>query len=121
MASFREMHFTPAEFAAIAKIDRNLISELEHNGIIRTVKRRVGNVDRKMITLEDMQAYFRQLRANPGLLTEIGRRGDQIEEVAQAVGAEAPAGATAAGNAQVATASTVAAATARFAQPPKHK
>src|SRR3954447_6928182 len=97
MASFKEMPFTPAEFAAIAKIDRTQITELEKNGLLRTVKRRVGNVDRKMITLENMQEYFRNMRVN------------------------APAGAMAAGNPELATPESVAAATARFAQQPKHK
>src|SRR5689334_9770952 len=80
MASFREMCFTPAEFATIAKVDRSAIPVLENSGVLKTIKRRVGNVDRKMITLEDMQHYFRVLRT--------GRRGDQIS------GPDAPAGAT---------------------------
>ena len=125
MASFREMCFTPAEFATIAKIDRTLVPELESNGILKTFKKRVGNVDRKMITLEDMQEYFRTLRANPGLITEIGRRGDQAEVVTQEAvalaGANAPAGATAAGAAQLVNADTVAAATDRFVKLPKHR
>src|SRR6185437_10969217 len=62
MASFREMFFTPAEFANIAKVDRNVISALETDGLLKTTKRKMGNVDRKMIALEDMQQYFRALR-----------------------------------------------------------
>ena len=62
MAAFREMCFTPAEFATIAKIDRSAIPQLETSGLLKTTKRKVGNVERKMITLEDMQAYFRALR-----------------------------------------------------------
>jgi len=62
MASFREMFFTPAEFASIAKIDRNAISALEHEGKIKITKKRMGNVDRKMIALEDMQQFFRAHR-----------------------------------------------------------
>src|SRR6185312_17497322 len=64
MASFREMFFTPAEFANIAKIDRNAISVLESEGKLKTTKRRMGNVDRKMIALEDMQHYFRASRSD---------------------------------------------------------
>lgn len=63
MASFKDICFTPAEFANIAKIDRNLVSTLESNGQLKTIKKRVGNVDRKMVTLEDMQNYFRGIRA----------------------------------------------------------
>lgn len=63
MASFREICFTPAEFAAIAKVDKSFVSLLEQEGLLRTVKRRMGNVDRKMITLEDLQGYFHNLRA----------------------------------------------------------
>lgn len=71
MASFREMYFTPAEFATIAKLDRNQIGELENKGILKTTKRKIGNVDRKMISLEGMQDYFKNLRL------EDGRHGDQ--------------------------------------------
>jgi len=66
MASFKEICFTPAEFAALAKIDRHSIPTLEQSGILKTVRRRMGNVDRKMITLEDMQNYFRAIRAKDG-------------------------------------------------------
>lgn len=73
MASFKDMCFTPAEFANLAKIGRDKISSLESSGILQTIKRRVGNVDRKMITLEGMQNYFRAVRAEavnrPSLLT----------------------------------------------------
>jgi chromosome partitioning protein len=62
MASFREMFFTPAEFASIARIDRSEISALETQGILKTTKRKMGNVDRKMIALEDMQNFFRVVR-----------------------------------------------------------
>ncbi len=103
MASYREMCFTPAEFASIAKIDRNLISTLENGGFIKTTKRKVGNVDRKMITLEDMQNYFKTMRSNPDGHPAI------------------TAGATAAGVAQLATPEAVAAATAAFTRGPKHK
>lgn len=90
MASFRDICFTPAEFANLAKIDRNIIPLLENEGLLKTVKKRVGNVDRKMITLEDMQNYFRTIRN--------GRHGDQPEQ---------GDGATAAGSPMVATATNV--------------
>src|ERR1700693_3051675 len=84
MASFREMCFTPAEFAYIAKVDRTFIPTLESQGVLKTIKKRVGNVDRKMITLEDMQQYFRMIRQ---LSRENGRRGDQPETPQDGVGA----------------------------------
>jgi chromosome partitioning protein len=62
MASFKEICFTPAEFANLAKIDKNSVSVLESKGLLKMFKKRVGNVDRKMIALEDMQNYFRNLR-----------------------------------------------------------
>jgi hypothetical protein len=39
MAAFREMCFTPAEFATIAKIDRSAIPQLETSGLLKTTKR----------------------------------------------------------------------------------
>ncbi len=108
MASFKDLVFTPAEFASIAKIDRNLVSELEESGILKFTKKRVGNVDRKMIALEDMQEYFRILRSNPEIAAEIA-------------GSNAPTGATAAGVQTLANAATVAAATAHFVQAPRQK
>ncbi len=91
MASFRDMCFTPAEFATLAKVDRNLITSLESSGILRTIKKRVGNVDRKMIRLEDLQAYFQALRANA-----IGRHGDRV--TSEGARPDGPSGATAAGD-----------------------
>lgn len=64
MASFKEICFTPAEFATLAKIDKSAVNSLEMQGLLRTTKKRIGNVDRKMITLEDMQNYFRVVREN---------------------------------------------------------
>ena len=62
MASFREMCFTPAEFTALAKIKKDQFAQLESSGRITTIKKKMGNVDRKMITLEDLQAYFQSTR-----------------------------------------------------------
>lgn len=73
MGSFRDICFTPAEFANIAKIDRQKISILENYGLLKTSKRRIGNVDRKVILLEDMQEYFRTLRS-----VDVGRHGDLV-------------------------------------------
>jgi len=64
MPTFREMCFTPAEFATLAKIEKGLVNELEEQGLIRTIKKKMGNVERKMITLEDMQNYFQTVREN---------------------------------------------------------
>lgn len=117
MPSFREMCFTPAEFAALAKVDRSLIASLESSGILKTIKKRVGNVDRKMIALEDMQAYFRAMRA-----TAIGRRGDRV--VPEGAREMEPAGATAAGPAIPSSPenlASVAAATGFIPGTPLHK
>lgn len=62
MSTFREIHFTPDEFARIAKLEKSHISILENQGILKTTKKRVGNVDRKMISLEGMQNYFKAIR-----------------------------------------------------------
>ena len=71
MASFKDMCFTPAEFANLAKIDRTNISSLESDGALKTIKRKVGNVDRKMIALEDMQNYFNTVAAATGSMAGI--------------------------------------------------
>jgi chromosome partitioning protein len=110
MASFREICFTPAEFANIAKVDKNAISTLESSGLLKTIKKRVGNVDRKMIALEDMQNYFRTIRS--------GRHGDQNEDISNGDGA------TLAGTAVMATPEnmkTIAAATGFVPGLPQHK
>jgi len=73
MGSFKDICFTPAEFANIAKVDRYKVQILENQGILKITKRKIGNVDRKMIMLEDMQDYFKTLRS-----ISLGRQGDQI-------------------------------------------
>ena len=106
MASFREMCFTPAEFAQLARLDKSIIGELEEQGLLKTTKKKIGNVDRKMITLEDMQNYFRMIRdhAPADLAQEMG-------DGAEAAGAPIP----------VEAASSVAAATATLFKRPKNK
>lgn len=64
MASFKDLHLTPAEFAVIAKIEKNKVAELESSGALQMIRRKVGNVERKMIPLEEMQKYFRNLAAS---------------------------------------------------------
>lgn len=99
MAPFKEICFTPAEFASLAKIDKNLVSSLENQGILRTFKKKVGNVERKMIALEDMQEYFRTVRrlAESGGLepvaaaTETAPPTDQTEAGSEASGTSAVA------------------------------
>jgi chromosome partitioning protein len=109
MSSFKEICFTPAEFAGIAKVDKQVINALETYGLLRTIKKRMGNVDRKMITLEDMQNYFKTIRTK-----------SQQTEVT-----ETGVGASAAGEAvpvtETNTASSVAAATGFTPGSPKHK
>lgn len=73
MGSFRDMCFTPAEFTNIAKIEKSSFTALESSGAVKTVRRRLGSADRKMVTLEDMQEYFQGIRN--------GRHGDQNEKV----------------------------------------
>ena len=83
MSAFKKIVFTPAEFANIANIDRNLINLLEEQGHLETIKKRVGNIDRKMIPLESMRNYFLMMREKFG-----GRHGDQIEQAQMGEGAE---------------------------------
>ncbi len=62
MATFREMSFTPAEFSKIAHLSREQFAACEKSGLLQVERVRVGNVDRKAISLESMQNYFRGLR-----------------------------------------------------------
>lgn len=59
---FKEMVFTPNEFALIAKIDKSLVPAIEGQGLIKTHRKRIGNVDRKVISLEEVQGFFQMLR-----------------------------------------------------------
>ncbi len=92
MASFKEIHFTPAEFSAIAKVDKSIIPELEASGRLVVSRKKVGNVDRKMISLENMQAYFRNLRESVngiGAMSagpQIPVEGADLDSVAAATG-----------------------------------
>jgi chromosome partitioning protein len=72
MASFKDMWFSTNDFAKIAEIDKSQVSNLESEGILKTVKRRLGNSERKMVPLESMQEYFQAMRD--------GRHGDQGEK-----------------------------------------
>lgn len=87
MASFREMSLTPAEFARLAYLDKSQVDQLEKSGLLSTVRRKVGNVDRKMIPLENIQGFFANARIRNA---DIGRRGDQTEIEIAAEAAVAP-------------------------------
>lgn len=63
MASFKDLAFTSAEFARLAQISKNQVDEFEKEGMLSTVRRKVGNVDRKMIPLESVQSFFSQVRS----------------------------------------------------------
>lgn len=76
MTPFREICFTPAEFSALAHVDKGFVSELEKIGILEITKRRIGNADRKIVTLEAARHYFQSLRQIGEELAS-GRHGDQ--------------------------------------------
>ena len=59
---FKDIVFTPNEFAALAKIEKSLIPAIEGQGLINTHRKRIGNVDRKVISLEEVQNFFRMIR-----------------------------------------------------------
>lgn len=67
MASFRDLSFTSSELARLAHIEKSKIDEFEKEGRVQTIRRRIGNVDRKLIPLEAVQQFFN------------GRRGDRSE------------------------------------------
>lgn len=72
MATFRDICFTTTEFAHIAKMDKSSLMAFETQGVLKTVKRRLGSAERKMVTLESMQEFFRS--------TGIGRHGDHEKQ-----------------------------------------
>jgi chromosome partitioning protein len=104
----KEMVFTPNEFANLAKIEKSLVPAFESNGIINTHRKRIGNVDRKVISLEEVQAFFKMLREFDHAVHE--------EVKAELMGQ----GAEAAGSALVVS-EAIAAATRHVAAHPKHK
>ncbi len=59
---FKEIVFTPNEFATLAKLDKNLVPILEGQGHIKTHRKRIGNADRKVISLEEIQRFFNIVR-----------------------------------------------------------
>ncbi|HRK01656.1 MAG TPA: ParA family protein [Oligoflexia bacterium] len=62
MASFKDLAFTSAEFARLAQISKNQVDEFEKEGVLTTIRKKVGNVDRKMVPLESAQSFFSKLR-----------------------------------------------------------
>lgn len=140
MTPFREMVFTPDEFSRITKLDKAYISSLESQGLLVTTRRKVGNVERKVIPLECLQEHFRKMRTQvrsfmsapesvaaattviaPGYSMTSGL---DVASVATATGATA-AGARAADGesapAKPLSVESVAAATRHFSMEPKHK
>lgn len=85
MASFKEMFFSPVEFCRLTHIDKSLVGPLEEQGLLNTVRKRIGNVDRKMISLESLQTFYRNLREQ--VQARAGRHGDQSVDLSQGTGA----------------------------------
>lgn len=105
---FKEIVFTPNEFAQLAKIDKSLVPALEGQGLITTHRKRIGNVDRKVISLEEVQNFFQYMRDFD--------HAEHEQKAASAMGA----GAEAAGS-SLAVTQAVAAATKFVAVHPSHK
>jgi chromosome partitioning protein len=105
---FKEIVFTPNEFAQLAKIDKSLVSAVEGQGLIKTHRKRIGNVDRKVISLEEVQNFFQYMRGF-----------DLAAHDAKAA-SEMGTGAESAGAAAIVT-EAVAAATRHVAVHPSHK
>lgn len=62
MTPFKEINFTPNEFASLARIDKTLVPSLEQFNLIHTHRKKVGNVERKLISLAEIQNYFKMIR-----------------------------------------------------------
>ena len=59
---FKEIVFTPNEFALLAKLDKSFVPALEGQGLIKTHRKKIGNVDRKVFSLEEIQNFFQMVR-----------------------------------------------------------
>ena len=59
---FKEIVFTPNEFATLARLEKNIVPVLEGQGLINTHRKRIGNADRKVISLEEIQKFFNLVR-----------------------------------------------------------
>jgi len=66
--ALKDMEFTLVEFARLARLSRGEVHALDAAGQIPTIKKRVGNVDRKYVTLDGVREFFR---------SPAGRRGDR--------------------------------------------
>ena len=105
---FKEIVFTPNEFAQLAKIDKNLVPAFESQNMIKTHRKRVGNVDRKVISLEEIQNFFKMLR-------EFDTNEHEAKQAS-----EMGSGAESAGSAMIVS-DAIAAATRHIAAHPEHK
>ena len=105
---FKDMVFTPNEFAQLAKIDKSLVPAFESQGVISTHRKRIGNVDRKVIALEEVQKFFQMLRQFDSEVHE------QVIATIMGEGAEA-------GGSAMIVSEAVAAATKHIAANPAHR
>jgi len=105
---FKEIVFTPNEFAQLAKLDKSLVPAIEGQGLIKTHRKRIGNVDRKVISLEEVQHFFHMLREFDHAEHE-ARNAAEMGEGAESAGASMMVG------------EAVAAATKHVAVHPKYK
>ncbi len=62
MSQFKEALFTTSDFAKIAKLDRDIIHQLEADGLLEVTRKKVGNVEKRMVSLESAQRYFHSMR-----------------------------------------------------------
>jgi chromosome partitioning protein len=85
---FKDIVFTPNEFALLAKLDKSIVPALEGQGFIKTQRKKIGNVDRKIISLEDIQRYFQMVRQFDRAEHE-SKRAEQMGAGAESAGAPA--------------------------------
>jgi chromosome partitioning protein len=83
MANFKDLSFSLPEFAQLAKVEKDQISALEEAGLLHPLKKKVGNVERKFVSLEELQNYFNRLKELQNL--EIATQPDLPEEEVQSV------------------------------------
>ena len=62
MASFNDICLTPTEFGRLTQMDKEEVDFLVREGAVETTRKKVGNVERKLIPLQNIQTFYQKTR-----------------------------------------------------------